>query len=627
MEDADATSGTWLCSLVWVSSRVPGDAYPDSHLIGESLHGEVSMTGPAGNGFFGHRPPVFPSDPVILSPTTRYLCAAAYLVPGLSRLVMAEFIENEHRAVAPSVGFDIGPVLRHSHRSRSLLLARDGLLSLVAMLGLVATPLLSLWLAVSAAAAVGTALWSRSWKLGLGAAAAVGAIVLFGFNGGIAVLAGVPGLPPGLVSEMGGLPGESPSTAPITTREILLRALVVLAGTFGVYLWWQLRVYRILCSELAFGARVRLPDLPAGRLRQRIAAVSAAQWGNLTLTAHRNPFLGAGEVTHKWSMSLELRSLGGEGAVDPVELYQYVRDRLLAMRGDSLPECERISSLIVVDHIVATGERSQPDPLIDPVNRVPYAEAIPAAIHAIIRHPQGGLRYYLKAVVGAEGRDVRSGDWVVLPAQDQEIAVSTLLYAAVEGGMLYLEFVAAVEKPLHPDLHVVDQLAPERVTSKAIAETAKHTFGAFVLAPFRALAALNGILGAGWRMDRADRESRELRVYDFGARHSLRGLAAAPRLQNHLQELDAEKYYKLVERAVTSAVLSFLEQRRVDTSEYRNRTAMVLNNGVMITGGTVTGPVAGGAHATATATRNVSNEHHPESSFPRATVQVARAKE
>jgi len=44
---------------------------------------------------------------------------------------------------------------------------------------------------------------------------------------------------------------------------------------------------------------------------------------------------------------------------------------------------------------------------------------------------------------------------------------------------------------------------------------------------------------------------------------------------------------------------NFLEKHGVDTSEYRSRTMAVLNVGVMITGGTVTGPVAGGTHATA----------------------------
>lgn len=576
------------------------------------------MTERAGDGFFGHRPAVFPADTVVLSPITRYLCAAAYLIPGFPRLVMAEFAENEHRAVAPSVGFDIGPVLRHCHRARSLLLGRDALLLMVPVVGLAMTPLLSVWLWVGAAAAAGAALWSRSWKLGLVAAVVAAATVQFGLAIGMFLLSGTSGTPSHVIARLGGVTTDPYHAVPMSAGEALLRLLFVLICTFGVYLWWQLRVYGILCDQLAAGARVRLPDLPAGRLRRRVAAVSAAQWGNLTLTAHRNPFLGTGDVIQKWSMSLELGPPGSGQTVDPVELHRWVRDRLCAMRGDGLPARERISGLVLVDHIVATGERSMPDPLIDPVTRVPYAQATPAAVDAIIRHPQGGLRYYLKAVVGAEGRDVRSGEHLVLPAQDQEIEVSTFLYAALEGGMLYLEFVAAVQKPLHPALHVFDQLVPERVTRTAVEASLKHGLAALALAPLRLATAINSVLGAGQRVARADRESHELRVYDFGARHSLRSLAAAPRLQNYLQELDAEKYYKIVERAVTSAVLSYLEQHGVDTSEYRNRTAMVLNNGVLITGGAFSGPVAGGRNATATTNTDTGNHHHQRPPSPNA---------
>ena len=54
-----------------------------------------------------------PSTPTRQSETTRYLCAAAYLDRGFANHVITKVLEEEHRAVAPSYGVDVVPVVRH----------------------------------------------------------------------------------------------------------------------------------------------------------------------------------------------------------------------------------------------------------------------------------------------------------------------------------------------------------------------------------------------------------------------------------------------------------------------------------------------------------------------------------
>jgi len=557
------------------------------------------------SGFFRHRPPIPPPETVMLSEANRYLCAAAYLADSYSRKLTAELIDNEHRAVAQSIGVDLGPVLRHCLRAQRMLVDRDALLTLVLLIGLAVTPLVSLWLGVAGGILVGAALWSRDRALAVGAGLAAG-FLLTCLGGALSTI--MVYLLPGSSDDSPAAFRDGYSTRLLTTTDdrSLSRLLVwfglVSVFTVVVYTWWQLRVYRVLTDDLASGHRHRPPAVPLGRVGRRIAAVTAAQWGNITLHSQGGPFLGAGTVLQSWSMSLGLRHPDGTSCqIDPVDLHQHVRDQLLTMRSDDLPERERISGLIVVDHIVATGERKLPDPLIDPANRVPYAEASPEAIRAIIRHPQGSLRYYLRAVVGAEGRDIVEDERLVAPAQDQEIAVSTFLYLAVEGGMLYVEFVATVLPPVLDALHEIDRMAPERIVGKALRAGLIHGLIGLVAAPYRLAQEINAVFGTGRRMDEAARDSREYRTYDYSARLSVRELAGDNRLQNYLQKLDAEKYYKLVERAVTGAILTFLDERGVDTSEYLARSMVVLNTGVMISGGTVTGPVAAGDKASATA--------------------------
>src|SRR5438876_12460334 len=86
----------------------------------------VIAPGQRGNlGFFGFPPVRAAVLTPVLSGVTRQLCCAAYLDPAFANQVIAEVVEDEHRAVPPSLDFDLNPVVRHCYRARRLLLARD----------------------------------------------------------------------------------------------------------------------------------------------------------------------------------------------------------------------------------------------------------------------------------------------------------------------------------------------------------------------------------------------------------------------------------------------------------------------------------------------------------------------
>jgi hypothetical protein len=65
-------------------------------------------------GYFAHTP----AQRVRMQNATRYLCCAAYLDEALSREIVKEYLYDEHRAVVPSSGFDIRPVLAHCLHAR-----------------------------------------------------------------------------------------------------------------------------------------------------------------------------------------------------------------------------------------------------------------------------------------------------------------------------------------------------------------------------------------------------------------------------------------------------------------------------------------------------------------------------
>jgi len=70
----------------------------------------------------------------------------------------------------------------------------------------------------------------------------------------------------------------------------------------------------------------------------------------------------------------------------------------------------------------------------------------------------------------------------------------------------------------------------------------------------------------------------------------------------YLQRLDASKYAKLLERRINEAVIDYLRDQGIDTSEYENRVNVFTNNGVMIAGDNL-GSAAGGDNAKATVSK------------------------
>jgi len=117
---------------------------------------------------------------------------------------------------------------------------------------------------------------------------------------------------------------------------------------------------------------------------------------------------------------------------------------------------------------------------------------------------------------------------------------------------------------------------------------------------FAALWIVPACVGPLWRRHRRrvaekdavrQRTSRELAgssgrtVVDYGARTSIRELAASEDPHHFFQSVDQDKYTKIIERRVTDFIIDFLRVRNVDVSEFETRQQVVLNYGIMQTSG------------------------------------------
>ena len=535
----------------------------------------------------------YPSLPLLSTPayrpaesfsdTTRRLCCAPYLDPTFGQAVIREVVENERKAVPPSYGFDLDPVVRHCLRARRLVLIRCAIVTGLLLAGLCAAPFVTVaWLAICA---VAVALRSstvrelpRTVRLLMFGGAAVLAIC---FAGSIVLQQLIATAEFGSLSsrdEYGsddfGSGGFTDALAVSAFGAWQLVPLGLAAAMFLALFLARRHAYGVVTTELAADAPAHAPRTGSPRVEHRLGLVAAMQRGNVVVH-ETNPFAGAGGIRHDWSFAIALRpAVGAERdgptRIDGGELNRHVHDAILALRGDGLRADERIPNVFVVPYVAADGYRRSDDALIDQRTRTPYTMASPETVAAIEGCPQGGLRHYLRAVIPASGKEVRTPDGrLVLPAQDSGIGVTAFVHLAVEGGMLYTEFVATVQPPVRRAYHFVDILRPERIQVHAAIDTLKNMLADNLLSPLL-------LVQIGWdalrlpsRMARSARTADEFRFYDYGAAFSVRDLASEHPTVKFLQQLDGNKYIKLLDKAVTESVLAFLEARGVDTAEYR----------------------------------------------------------
>ncbi|GIE90008.1 hypothetical protein [Actinoplanes regularis] len=538
------------------------------------------------------------------SDTTRGLCSAAYVDIDYANAVIGEVVESERKAVPPSFGFDLDPVVRHCLRARRLLILRCALVTVVLMAGFVLSGALTLaWLGLCVVVEMLRApSGSRLRVLWIGALT----VVILGFVTLVMALTALFVIsrltPDWLTARLADVASAS-STSALSDLlaggllgAALLTTLLPPAAMVAAVFLSRWHVYKVIFGELAPGARARAEPLNNGRVERRLATVARMQRGNIAVH-DSDPYAGSGgAIEHSWSFAVTLKPRVAEQnghriALDPHELNQRVNAAVLALRDTTLRAGERIPNVYTVPYVAADGTRRGDDPLIDPETGTPYTQASAETIAAIEACPQGGLRHYLRVVVPANGKEIRTVDGrPILPAQDSGVSVTAFVHLAVEGGLLYTEFVALVQPPLRAEYRIADVLRADRVTSLAWGDTFRQFIGDNLYGPWR-------LVRVGWdamrlssRMTRSAAAAQELRYYDYGARFSVRDRASRE-TRKFMQKLDGTKYIKLLDKTVTEAVIGYLREQGVDTSEFEanvtNQTFgdLIFNGGVQNLGG------------------------------------------
>jgi hypothetical protein len=562
----------------------------------------------AAASFFSHEPRR-PRGP--LSNSTRYLCAAAYLDNEFANRVIRKLLATR-RAVAPSLNVDIGPVISHCQRARRNLLIRNIALVAIVVVGLIASLPAALSF-LSYAFLLGWLVPRFKWRQRRLTEKILLVFVFFGawtilglISFAIAFAASAESFTSAFGS--GNSLGSSTSSASGLGRDTAITFFLMLGFAWATEAVYNFLTFRILIEHLRLGAP---PPSPAHDADGRIAMVEGAQWGNITLYATEDPFIGAGvesDTEREWSIAIRLNPADPARQllhkrpaadkwvpIDPVEVHQAIREKLRGLNDPRLPANERINSLSVSDRLVGAGLLRWDSPLVDASKLTPYSRASQEAVQAVIRHPQARLRYYQHVVVNDEGPPVTVGDQIVLEGADQGISISAFVYTAVEGRHFYLQFILTALPPIKPEYRIID-LLPTLSSGKMLLMVLGRSFKRFFAATAGSVPGIVSTVGLRAREQRIEREILhtgqftvgKLDVAQLGAEVSVRELGMDDHLGSFIHVLDVEKYNSIIARAVLETVQDFLAGKGVDVSAFTDSAVTVINGNVIgsVSGGT-----------------------------------------
>lgn len=358
----------------------------------------------------------------------------------------------------------------------------------------------------------------------------------------------------------------------LTQVSVSLAISSLVMGLFLISLFWELHLFNLIRKHLTKQnfdpeALGRQYDQKLGHLRENGA-------GNLIVYSGFNPFVGSGVTLNSWNFCVDVqkgKEFGGirskAQAFTIPEAYEAIGSAvsLLGLRNCSIADEIHISG-----KDVRHNSRFLPRPLSRPVNSVE-----PDLIREGLR-PFTRSRHY---------RCVRVVDW------SGDLVISFFFRIAGCGHSIFVEGSTHLVTPIEDLNRTVEHLYTEislLQIAKRIAYAVAWSFVYVWWSPANVLYRLIhpvyrffGNLLQDWLI------SEDL-AFDYGATKSLREMAAGSFLyRRYGQKLDGDMTQKILEQTALDALVAFLDEHGVDTSDLKERETTLLNNGVIMSGGKI----------------------------------------
>ncbi len=308
---------------------------------------------------------------------------------------------------------------------------------------------------------------------------------------------------------------------------------------------------------------------PSRAEKARVA--SAGQ--NVVVYSGFDPFTFAGSESGSWSVAIDVQrgreDLGSRVDPKPIEtreLYDELAEAARAAYPDSMASS---------DMVLVSGVQPPKEVLATRLSK-PISQIAPDAFEVF---------------VGGRDERIRHYRWLQLPQYGGELVQSWLIRCSCDDRNLFVEVARRIHSPVAATHRWVDRRAPVRwftalrwLQESLVVGPVVAVFEAFGL-PFRLAGAARRLLG----LDQAAvRRAISLDpLYDYGRSNSLRTMVGGTNFTHYFQKVDTELGKKAVDREIFNALIDYLNELDIDTSELRDGQSTVLNNGIIVHGGDV----------------------------------------
>jgi len=328
---------------------------------------------------------------------------------------------------------------------------------------------------------------------------------------------------------------------------------------------------------------------PAHLGRLDSSALSAAAQ-NLVVYQGFTPFIGAGISLGGWSFTVDVCNASDDRFPKlPAEPVRFEVEELYAVIKEAIRSLG-LDCLTIEDYCFVNGAEIRDDQKILPnIFGRPVQSLEETAADEFKKTSDPRIRHY---------QWIRAHDW------GNELVMSFFLRCALRGNSLFVEINRFLLAPLSTECRAVDKLVRPRWKDhiaqlvKSVIAGPLYLIGSVFLVLAKLYEAVETLFDAKNRRRRQEIEANPL--YNYGAQTSLRQMFTGDSFSHYFQKLDGDFYSKVLEHQILDAVVDFLDERNIDTSEIRERRTTILNNGVIVQGGDVKAEsLAVGAGATA----------------------------
>ncbi len=317
---------------------------------------------------------------------------------------------------------------------------------------------------------------------------------------------------------------------------------------------------------------------------------------NLVVYQGFTPFVGAGSNLGGWSFTVDLAKPRDSGleAGPPPRPVPFQSDELYAAIDGAINSLS-LERLNVRDFCFVNGGEIREDRSVLP-------QVYGRPVQRLDDDAAAGYR------TSSDSR-IRHYQWISISDWGNELVMSYFLRCAVRGSSLFVEINRFLLTPLSDACHSIDKSSGWDWRQKVAV-----AFGSLIAGPVWAVRAALLILGRlmqlPQRLFNTRDRTRRLQIernplYNYGAETSIRQSFSSPHFHHYFQKLDGDFYTKVLEHEILDAIVTFLDEHDIDTSEIRERRALILNSGIIVQGGDVTAEsLAVGAGATAVKTQS-----------------------